>query len=246
RRALRADTRTNLACAEVRIALGLSGRRGGGLLGLTVGLEGAGQRELAELVTDHVFRDVHGNELLAVVHGQGMADELRRDRGAARPRLEHSLLTRAVQLLDPLVQLLVDVGALLERASHPRLLFLPARDDVGVGRARAAPRLVALGRLAPRCHGVVALALALAATHRVVDRVHHGAAHGRPESLPAHAPGLADRHVLVIQVADLADGGHALDGHQPDFAGRQLERGPLAFLGQQLGLRARAAADLRA
>src|SRR4029453_9337940 len=141
RRALRADTRTNLACAEVRIALGLSGRRGGGLLGLTVGLEGAGQRELAELVTDHVFGDVHGNELLAVVHGHRVADELRRDRGTTRPRLEHPLLTRAIQLFDAPVELLVDERAFFERASHPRLLFLPARDDVGVGRARAAPRL---------------------------------------------------------------------------------------------------------
>src|SRR5262249_38046203 len=131
-------------------------------------------------------------------------------------------------------------------ASHPRLLFVPARDDVGVGRARAAPRLVALRRLAPRRHGVVALPLAFAATHRVVDGVHHRTAHGRAKSLPAHAPSLADGDVVVVEVAALPDGGHALDRYQPNLARGQLERGALAFLGQELRLRAGAAADLRA
>src|SRR3989454_844895 len=92
----------------------------------------------------------------------------------------------------PILQLLVDERPLLERTSHAPLLFLSPRHDHGIRRTRAPARLVALGRLAPRGHRVVALALALAAAHRVVDGVHDGAAHGRPEALPAHAPGLAD------------------------------------------------------
>src|SRR4029453_16650110 len=126
------------------------------------------------------------------------------------------------------------------------LLFLPPCDDVGVGGPRTPPRLVALGRLAPRRHRVVTLALALATTHRVVHRVHDGAAHGRAEAAPAHAPGLADRDVLVVEVADLADGGHAVYGDQPDLARGQSQRGAVAFLGEQLRLGSGAAAELGA
>src|SRR5437870_4135204 len=91
------------------------------------------------------------------------------------------------------------------------LLLRPARHDVAVRRAGAAPRLVALGRLAPGSHRMVALALALAAAHRMIDGIHDGAAHGGPEPLPAHPARLAHGHVLVVEVADLADGGHALE-----------------------------------
>src|SRR4030095_16824091 len=41
-----------------------------------VALELPGGRELAELVADHVLRDVHGDELPAVVDGQGVAHHL--------------------------------------------------------------------------------------------------------------------------------------------------------------------------
>src|SRR3989441_10309748 len=164
----------------------------------------------------------------------------------SRPRLEHLLLAGAVVLLDPLVQLLVDERPLLERTSHAPLLFLSPRHDHGIRRTRAPARLVALGRLAPRGHRVVALALALAAAHRVVDGVHHGATHGRAEALPAHAPGLADRHVLVVEVADLADGGHAVQRDVPHLTRGQLEGGAVALFGEQLRLRARAPAELGA
>src|SRR5437870_8611529 len=125
---------------------------------------------------------------------------------------------------------------LSERPMLVRLLFLPARDDVGVAGPGAPARLVALGGLAPRRHRVIALALALAAAHRVVDRVHDRAAHGGPEALPAHAPGLADRDVLVIEVADLAHGGHAVERDQPHLARGQPQRRAVPLLGQQLRL----------
>ena len=52
-------------------------------------MEGAGRRELAELVTDHLLGDVHRDELLAVVDAERQADELRQDRRAPRPGLDH-------------------------------------------------------------------------------------------------------------------------------------------------------------
>ena len=51
-------------------------------------LEGARGRELAEFVPDHVLRDVHGDVPLAVMHGEGQADEVRRDRRTTRPRFD--------------------------------------------------------------------------------------------------------------------------------------------------------------
>ena len=56
--------------------------------------EGAGRRELAELVADHLLGDVHRDELLAVVDAERQADELRQDRRAARPGLDHFVAAR--------------------------------------------------------------------------------------------------------------------------------------------------------
>src|SRR5262245_42072913 len=124
-------------------------------------------------------------------------------------------------------------------------LLLPPGHDVPVGRL-APPRLGALGRLAPRCHRVVALPATLAPAHRMVDRVHGDAAHRRPDAHPPGTPGLPDRDVLVVEVADLADGGEAVHVDQPDLAGGQLDVGHLAFLGDQLSPGARAPAELPA
>src|SRR5689334_21795790 len=90
-------------------------------------------------------------------------------------------------------------------------LLAPPGHDVAVRGPRPAPRLVALGRLAPRRHRMVALALALAAPHRMVDGVHDRAPDGWAEALPPHATGLADRDVLVVEIADLADRRHAVE-----------------------------------
>ena len=43
----------------------------------TVTPEQARGGELSELVAHHVFRDVHGNKLVAVVHRYRMPDEVR-------------------------------------------------------------------------------------------------------------------------------------------------------------------------
>src|SRR5688500_8254855 len=50
---------------------------------------GPRRRELAELVADHVFGDRHRDVLLAVIDAEGQAHELRQDRGAAAPDLDH-------------------------------------------------------------------------------------------------------------------------------------------------------------
>src|SRR5688572_8625916 len=76
------------------------------------------RRELAELVTDHVLGHVHRNELVAVVHGERVPDEVGDDRARARPRLHDALLVARVHRRDALRQTLVDVRALFYRSSH--------------------------------------------------------------------------------------------------------------------------------
>src|SRR5439155_13074651 len=184
----------------------LSGYRG--LLGgLTVSAEDAGRHELTELVAHHVFRDVDRNELIAVVHRERVADELRQHGRTARPGLEHALLAAAVHRLDLAYHRVDDVGTFANRTSHERgrsfLLRTTPHDELVAQLALAG--LETLGDLAPRRARMTAAgALALAAAHRMVDRIHGDAAHARMAAQPSHAPRLAVGDVLVIEVPDLA------------------------------------------
>src|SRR5262245_59009506 len=88
--------------------------------------------------------------------------------------------------------------------------------------------------------------LALTSTKWMIDRVHRDAAHVRAFAEPAAAAGLANRHVLVIEVADLADGRDAFDVDLADLAGRHLHRGVFTLARHRLHRRARAAGNLAA
>src|SRR5215831_46007 len=133
-----------------------------------------------------------------------------------------------------------------ERPMGSALLFGPPRHDVAVRRPRTPAGLVPLGGPTPGRHRVIALALALATAHRMVDGIHHSAPHGGTESLPANPASLADRDVLVIQIADLSDRRHAVELDLADLAGGQLDVGVIALLGQELGQGAGAPAELAA
>ena len=88
--------------------------------------------------------------------------------------------------------------------------------------------------------------LAFAAAHGVVHRVHGHAPDVGPFAQPAFAPGLAQGDVFLLHVAQLADGGPAVQRHHAHLAGRQLQMGVLAFLGHQLGGGARGPGHLPA
>src|SRR2546421_13057033 len=53
-----------------------------------VAFERARGRELAQLVADHVLGHIDRDMPLAVVHGEGQADKVRRDHRAPRPSLD--------------------------------------------------------------------------------------------------------------------------------------------------------------
>jgi hypothetical protein len=104
-------------------------------------LEGAGQGKLAELVADHVFRDVHRNVLLAVMHGNGQADEIRQNGGASRPGLDRTLVVGARDASTFFSRCWSTNGPFLtERAMLYPLFLVPALDD------HAVRALVAAGR----------------------------------------------------------------------------------------------------
>src|SRR5262249_52997067 len=90
-------------------------------------------------------------------------------------------------------------------SERPIALLLPSLDDELVGDL-AFSRLISLGRQPPRRHRVPSpRRLAFAPAERMVDRIHRHTAHVRPLTEPATPSGFADRHVLVVQVADLPD-----------------------------------------
>src|SRR5712671_5677649 len=88
-------------------------------------------------------------------------------------------------------------------------LLLPlvaADENESVGRL-VRPRLLALGRLAPRGHRMTAArGAAFAAAVRMVHRVHGHAAVMRLAAEPAITTGLADRNIHVIRVGHRTDG----------------------------------------
>src|SRR5437867_5366511 len=95
-------------------------RRGRGPLGGlgAVPPERPRHRELSELVPDHVLGHVHGNELLAVVHGDRVSDHLGHDRRAPRPGLHDLPLVVPVHLLDGAKERVLHVRTFRDRTSH--------------------------------------------------------------------------------------------------------------------------------
>ncbi len=72
------------------------------------------RRKLAKLVAHHILGDVDGDELVAVVDGQCVPDEIWGDRRSSGPRSNDFLVARFVQGFNLLGQMLVDEGALLD------------------------------------------------------------------------------------------------------------------------------------
>src|SRR3990167_8739429 len=97
RRPFCADTRTYFRMAVACMALCRLFRRHFAVA--RVRIEGPGRREFAELVADHVLGDQQRHMLPSVVHRDRQADEIRRDRRAARPGLDRLLAAFHARLL---------------------------------------------------------------------------------------------------------------------------------------------------
>src|SRR4029079_8126077 len=132
------------------------------------------------------------------------------DHARARPGLDDLLLVLLVHQLDAAEQAGLDERAPLDRSGHSsasRLLPATRADDHAA--RLTAPGPVAHGRLAPRRLGRhPRRGFALAASLRMVSRVHDDASDLGPLAHVPGASGLAEVLVLVIEVAHLADRGH--------------------------------------
>ena len=76
--------------------------------------EGARRRKFAEAMSYHVFRDVNGNKLFAVMDGERVPHEIRRDHGCAAPSLDDFLLTATIERINLSLKLVVDKGSFLK------------------------------------------------------------------------------------------------------------------------------------
>src|SRR5690606_24741874 len=85
---------------------------------LLVTTERAGRRELAELVTDHRLGHEDRDVLAAVVHREGVTQEVGRDDRPTRPGLDDRLRALLVLSVHLLLQVVVDEGPLLQAARH--------------------------------------------------------------------------------------------------------------------------------
>src|ERR1700730_2927844 len=121
---------------------------------------------------------------------------------------------------------------------HVLALTLPlgwSASDDHVRGLLVAPRPVTERWLAPRGLRIAPCAgAALAPTVRVVEGVHRHAADRGALAPPAALAGFADVLVLVLDIADLADGGVAEHGDAPDFTGWHPDLGVIALARQQL------------
>src|SRR6476620_6603510 len=112
---------------------------------------------------------------------------------------------------------------------------MPRTDDETPGRLGPSGA-VAHGRLAPRgLRRHPGRGFAFATTMRMVARVHDDTSDLGPLAHVPGTAGLAEVLVLVVEVADLADGGHAAERHAPHLARREPHGGELALLREELG-----------
>jgi hypothetical protein len=76
--------------------------------------EGPGDRELAQLVTNHVLADQNRDVLAPVVYGYSEPHHFRQDHGTPRPGLDRALDILLDRLTDLLRQVMIDKRAFFD------------------------------------------------------------------------------------------------------------------------------------
>src|SRR5689334_10211463 len=96
------------------------------------------------------------------------------------------------------------------------------------------PRLRAQSRKTPGRLRMISFDSALAAAVRMINGIHSHTANRRTLAMPARPPGLAIRNIFVIQIADLADGSHAVNSEAPHLARGQFHQGQISLFAKEL------------
>ena len=219
-------------------------------LSLLVGcmtLERTGQCELAKLVADHVFRDIHRNVLMAVMDGDRQTDEIREDRRATRPGFDRLLIPRSAAASTFFSKWASQNGPFFtERAIAYSLTLVTALDD-HARRALVAAGAITLSRRAPRAHRIATCSrLAFTTAVRVIDRVHCNATHRRADTAPAVRASLTDLTEAMLFVANFTNRRAAFNVNAADFTGAQADLCVDAFTSQQHRRRTSRTRHLRA
>src|ERR1700677_125884 len=203
-------------------------------------VKGAGRREFAELVSDHLLGHEHRNVLVPVVDAERQTHELRQNCRTPAPNLDDLGTSGPACKAGRLEQITVDERTLPDRSRHgsASLLAHMARcDDEFVSRL-VRPGLLALGRLAPWAHWMPAAGrLTLAAAVRMIDRVHSDAAIVWTAPEPTTAAGLADRRIHVVGIRHRADRGETLAVNEPLLARAETQRNVALIAAHDLRVR---------
>lgn len=169
----------------------------------------------SQLVANHILGDVYRHMLAAVMHGEVWPTKSGKMVEERLQVFKTRFSPEATHFLNTLQQSRLDERSFLMLLPMFLLLSYFARLTNQLVRALVMfAGLEAHGGLAPGSHGVgmTPRRAALAAAVRMVTGVHDRTADG---GTPAHmtlTASFADVHVLVVQVADLADGGDAVPG----------------------------------
>ena len=150
--------------------------------------EGSGGRELAKLVAYHIFGDVYGHMLSAVMNGEGMTDEFWEDSGSFDQVLIGFLSPDSFMATTFFIRLSATYGPFFTDLLIYSLLVY-VFDNEFVGNILLAS-LVTESGLAPRCDGAGPTdgRAAFATAVGVVYGVHNRAAYG---GLDTHMAGAA-------------------------------------------------------
>src|ERR1700686_2995294 len=159
-----------------------------------------------------------------------MADKLGPNGGSPRPGADYFLFVLLVHVGNFGRQVAVGERSFFQRSAHVlipirRFLFLYFSAHDPFVSALVVARLKSAGRLSPGGHRMTATrSLAFATAMRMVHRIHRNTAVVRAAAQPTGLTRLAVRFVLMLDVAHLADGGHALHLNPSNLAGRQFQK----------------------
>jgi hypothetical protein len=131
---------------------------------------------------------------------------------------------------------------------YPPLLSVSALDDELVGASLLVSRLITQSGLTPRGNrcGMTDGRTTLTTTVGVIAGVHDGTADSGTEALMAGLTGLTDLDGVVLEVADLTDGGLAVQTDDADLTGGQTDLSDAAVLGDELSHHTGSADELSA
>ena len=75
--------------------------------------ERASRRKFTQLVSDHILGNVHGNELISVMHSNSLTHKIRRNHRSSRPSLYRNLLVRLLCLYYSFLQFMENIRTFL-------------------------------------------------------------------------------------------------------------------------------------